>query len=324
MFRTFPQIFWKVERFLALILSSFWGTVRLTIALSLLIWLGVMQSAILGHFESHISHEFVFSNAVPLASFNNTVTNTVDFRVITHPPAQLVKYVSVSHNVLPLGILKRNIINKKTAVIKIPLLPEGDWTIANVGVVPNGEQITITRASCEHLPSVKNIWHNNTIDFLDLAVLPTPWSTKHVKLVSSPHLATPGNTAVMKFAEFAHNISVIDKETEIYQHLQGSEVAPRFLGHVTENRGSRVVGFLIEYVEPRPQKGVPNLFTGARDERCNDALASLHELGIAHNDAYPRNCLIRQNGKAVLIDFDQATRGKGDFSRDMALMNTAA
>ncbi|KAI0517015.1 hypothetical protein F5B22DRAFT_646369 [Xylaria bambusicola] len=108
--------------FLRLIVSPLWGIIKFAVALCLLLGLAVIQSTSLGRVGPPITREFAFANAVQLASFNNTVTNS-------------------------------------TAI-------------------------------------------NNTV------------------------ANAPGITAVMKFSEFAHNISAIDTETETYRHLQDVGVTP--------------------------------------------------------------------------------------------------
>ena len=232
-----------------------------------------------------------------------------------------MKYVCVSYDVLPLGVVTKKVAGNKVSVLRIPRLSNGYWTTAQVGLTSEGDEITVIAASCGDLTGVKNTWHPNSIDFLDLAPIPTPWSsTKRVQLVSHPSLKTNGTKAVMKLAKFAHGIPAIDRETEIYRHLEGSGIASQFLEHVTENRGSKAVGFLLEYIDPL---NIPRgIFTDKAGEKCTEALRKLHKLKVAHNDANRSNCLIRQDGTAVLIDFDQATRGEGDFSQDFAVMKS--
>ncbi|KAI0906297.1 hypothetical protein F4823DRAFT_90265 [Ustulina deusta] len=318
----FRNIIERFNSYFLTLLSSLWSLFSWSFAISVLIHGEIMQSSIVGTvFPPEItSHEISFANAISLASYNNTSSNTLDFRVLIEGPEQMIKYVSVSSDVLPLG--SRKGARSETAVVKVPALPGGDWNTADFGVAVNGKQITVSRTSCASLPSVENIWHPDSFEYLDLQTIPTPWSTKRVKLVTHPRLNTPGNKAVLKFAEFGHSIPGIDRETEIYKHLVGRGVAPQFIAHVTENRGARVIGFLAEYIEDarRIEKGsVSDLAV----DKCKKALSNLHRLDIAHHDAHPSNCLIRGDGTAVLIDFEHARRGEADTQRDLALMDEA-
>lgn len=76
--------------------------------------------------------------------------------------------------------------------------------------------------------------------------------------------------------------------------LEGSGLAPRFLGHIHEN--GRIIGFLLEKMEGR--------FASFQDLRtCETALGKLHELGFKHGDVNRYNFLITEDG-VKLLDFE--------------------
>jgi hypothetical protein len=64
------------------------------------------------------------------------------------------------------------------------------------------------------------------------------------------------------------------KETEIYSIVDGHGIAPRFLGHLTENHHGRSIGLLVEHIPSR-------IATLGDLTACRDALAKLHDFGIA-------------------------------------------
>ncbi|KAI1421203.1 hypothetical protein F5Y12DRAFT_768968 [Xylaria sp. FL1777] len=303
------------------LLSVLWAAFSSGVAVFILIAGVVIQYSSLGPIlpPPITNCEANFANAIALASFNNTNGNTLDLRVLIEHPQPMIKYVSISPDVLPLG--RRKSLRSNTAVINVPTLPVGNYTTAAIGVTVDGKHLTVS-TSCDFIPGVNNVWHGDTVDILDLETIPTQWNTNRVKLVSHPDLNTIGNKAVLKFAEFGRDIESIDRETEIYKHLVSFEGAPQFIAHVTENRGSRVVGFLTEYIEGARSIRNSSLPTVAV-EKCIKTLFNLHQLGIAHHNSYPRNCLLRPDGTAFLIDFEQAKRGEKDFKKDFALMNKA-
>lgn len=100
---------------------------------------------------------------------------------------------------------------------------------------------------------------------------------------------------VVKFARFDWEIRYMEGETAGYQSIEGCEIGPRFLGHLTED--GRVIGFLMERIANARHAGPQDL------DICQRTLARLHALGIKHGDVNRFNFLIRDS-RAILIDFD--------------------
>ncbi|KAI0968427.1 hypothetical protein F4678DRAFT_442994 [Xylaria arbuscula] len=262
--------------------------------------------------------QFKFTNAVSLGWSTDLNTSTINFRVFMEGSQPAIKYVTISSDILSLG--KRIDPESNIAEVYLPALPLGDWTTADIGFAVDGELIKVTQTSAAPLPGVKNIWHPDFYDILDFGIIAAPWFSTRVKLVTHPSLKTPGNKAVLKFAEFSNMIPQINTETGIYEHLVGYGIAPQFIAHVTENNGARVVGFLVQYIEDarRVQK---DTYSDLAVEKCKATLSKLHQYGITHNDAHPNNCLIQRDGSAILIDFEFATRGKANSELDYARMD---
>jgi hypothetical protein len=77
--------------------------------------------------------------------------------------------------------------------------------------------------------------------------------------------------------------------------LEGREIAPRFVAHITANR-DRTIGFMVEKIEARSP-------TVEDFDRCKIVLSKLHSLGITHGRLDRASFLIDRNGTAVLHGF---------------------
>ncbi|KAL5339818.1 alpha-galactosidase A precursor [Aspergillus crustosus] len=116
-------------------------------------------------------------------------------------------------------------------------------------------------------------------------------------------------SVVAKFARFDWEIGYMENETTAYSWIEGHDIGPRFLGHLTEH--GRVIGFLIERVVPSStSEGDSVRHSGPVEgdlEAYQETLAKLHALGIKHGDVNRFN-FIMQGSKAVLIDYDTARK----------------
>jgi hypothetical protein len=100
-------------------------------------------------------------------------------------------------------------------------------------------------------------------------------------------------TVIAIIAHFEWEIPTIERETRIYQLLEGGGAASRFLGHAHEH--GRIIGFLLEKVEGH-SASVEDLSV------CEAALVKLHGLGRAHGNVNRNSFLVTEKG-AKLIDF---------------------
>lgn len=132
-------------------------------------------------------------------------------------------------------------------------------------------------------------------------------------------------------AKFFGSTTALAREEAVYRALDGLDVTPRFWGHVvtpstpSTDGSSSIIGFLTEYVAPPPaERGVRGAGVGGRRaEACLGALRAMHGRRIAHGDAHGGNCLVREDGSAVLIDFELALLENGaqeEFERDLWIM----
>lgn len=199
-----------------------------------------------------------------------------------------VKYVTVSPGALPLD-------DRTFAPIFIPLLPSfppGDWNEGHVAKDPTTGQLFFSRTEKVDFDGVANTWHPTRIDFLELKKLDR--LRQNVQRVSHPRFETP---VIFKFAEFPWQMPYFEAETGAYEWIEGKEVGPKFLGHVTE--AGRVFGWIMEDLGDG-RTAEPRDLTA-----CEEILGKLHGLGIKHGDINRFNFIVRGE-KALLIDFEAA------------------
>ncbi|CAI7605418.1 unnamed protein product [Penicillium glandicola] len=176
----------------------------------------------------------------------------------------------------------------------LPDLPVGDW---NDGLVTKHQETGepyFARATRTSFSGVKNTWHNTFVDYMDLGE--SRRLRTGVYEAKCPQLE---ELVVVKFARFDWEIGYMEGETSAYRLIEGYDIGPRFLGHLTED--GRVIGFLMERISNARHAGPLDL------DICQQTLTKLHGLGIKHGDVNRFNFLIRAS-KAILIDFDTARK----------------
>ena len=152
--------------------------------------------------------------------------------------------------------------------------------------------------SYRSLKGVNRCWHPAKIDLRELR--PLEYFTPQVCKVEYNN-----DVAIAKFARFEYEIQFIEQETRIYEIINGHDIGPRFLGHLTE--ANRVVGMLLEYIDDARNPTVNDL------EGCVNTLRQLHQLQICHNDINLYNFLIRQSSNTVLLcDFEICETDAGE------------
>ncbi|KAI9839236.1 MAG: hypothetical protein M1819_003229 [Sarea resinae] len=179
----------------------------------------------------------------------------------------------------------------------------------------------------DDLPSIRNVWHSVKVDHRCLTLAEYNGDGENTSFNTNTHAATVDQTTsaslslprnvVAKFANFTWEVEYYAQETTIYQRLEATaavasqprKIAPQFLGHITEENGKRVIGFLLEKIEGGrfPDGAV------VKDlERCRDLVGRLHGLGILHGDLNRFNFLLVNDvneGRDVLLDFESARIG---------------
>ncbi|KAK3377295.1 hypothetical protein B0T24DRAFT_666059 [Lasiosphaeria ovina] len=203
-----------------------------------------------------------------------------------------VKYVTVAPGVLP----KDDRTFAPVVLAGLPPFPPGDWNVGHIGhdASSSGEApIFLRTTKDDNLPGIKAIWHATFINHLDLRKLER--FRQNIHIVSHPLFDRP---VVAKFTEFPWQTPYLEAETAAYQWIEDSDIAPGFLGHLTEEE--RVIGFMLEYIDNARPAGPEDLAA------CQSVLKKLHSLGVKHGDINKNNFLVQHNGNVVLLDFETA------------------
>lgn len=180
-------------------------------------------------------------------------------------------------------------------IYALPPLPPGDWNEGVISRGPTHDRPYFASVAKRQLPKIMHIWHPHKMDHLDLQVGQKLRTNVYEAATHGP--AEP--TIIVKFARFSWEIPQLDAETSAYEWIKGHSIGPNFLGHLTEE--GRAIGFMIERITDCRHAGPEDL------PLCQQVLSKLHQLGIKHGDINKHNFLI-QDQKAILIDFDSATR----------------
>ncbi|KAF5963814.1 alpha-galactosidase A [Fusarium bulbicola] len=185
----------------------------------------------------------------------------------------------------------------------IPRLPcLSDISGSKIALSRNRDGSLAVTASDDPLQEVTFTWHEKRIDVLSLP------RTKGLRSGVFETLYQ-GRPAVAKIACFEWQIPSLTRETWAYCVLTQSQqpdddpsIAPKFLGHLTEN--GRVMGFLMERLEGR--------FACSDDlAQCTALLRKLHGLGgmgLVHGDINRYNFIIEESHDrhVRLVDFEHA------------------
>ena len=212
-----------------------------------------------------------------------------------------IKYLSIAARTLPTDTL-RFLPSLLDALP--PLKSHKDWTIAYISRNSQSGELT-TVFSEQNLAGVLGIWHPRTIDCLRLKrVKQITGATFEASLVE-PDPSLLLSTFIVKIARFEWEITRLERETYAYTLLEGSGLAPKFLGHVAEN--GRVIGFILEKAIGC-EASIKDLAI------CEAAVSKLHSLGLMHGDLNRFNFIVGKCG-VKLIDFENAK-----VSNNMKLM----
>lgn len=190
-----------------------------------------------------------------------------------------------------------------TTNIPFPELPSGEWDI--VDIIRDEATSCPIACNARSIEVMKiNPWHPVSVDYFELGKT-VQLSNGYVRIRRSDNLWVVRHSSspipmVMKISEFPFlNLESIRRETDVYRFIDGRDIAPQFMAHVTEN--GRIIGFLTAYVEDGTRPVVER-----NDRACEDALQKLHDVGLLHKDVHKGNFLMRLDGTATLIDFESA------------------
>ncbi|EPE06010.1 alpha-galactosidase a [Ophiostoma piceae UAMH 11346] len=194
---------------------------------------------------------------------------------------------------------------------QLPNLPPGAWTTMNIARDAAGS--LVSTISTDPLPKVKALWHARHVDVLSLPQTRRFRSGVHEVQWTQDSVDVPGGAAVAavaKIACFSWDIARIERETQAYSVLADLEppIAPRFLGHITEN--GRPMGLLLEKVDGEP--------AGSADlAACEAVMGKLHDAGLVHGDPNRYNFVVdrRPGGGIRLVDFEFASNFDEETAR---------
>ncbi|KAF8060751.1 hypothetical protein FPV67DRAFT_1655401 [Lyophyllum atratum] len=182
----------------------------------------------------------------------------------------------------------------------LPPLPSGDWNQGHVAKDRETGEAAFVKTETVSYAGVENLWHPVKLNELDFAR--GEHVRQGVRIRTHPEL-NDGKPVLTKIAVWPWQIGNMITETAAYESLHDSGVGPKFLGHITEGKDGRVVGFAAEWVQDARTAGPGDL------ESCRKALGRLHELGIKSGDINKHNFLVREgHGDVVLVDFEFARK----------------
>ena len=233
---------------------------------------------------------------------------------------KFIKYVTIAPDLY----LPEDMYFEPALLPLLPAFPPGAWNVGHIGQDPKSNRPRFLWTAMEQLPAVQRVWHPMWVNYLDLkfsdklrrgvfkvtsqyflrssSIDPVLFST-----MDRPEDEQEEFEVVVKFARFPWEIKQIERETKIYQSIDGYPgLGPKFLGHCTENDGvdeNRVIGFFTEYLGDNAR------FAGIEDlSACESVLARLHNLGFVHGDVERHNFVVGRNGQVTLVDFEFARR----------------
>ncbi|KAF5000135.1 hypothetical protein FGRMN_1949 [Fusarium graminum] len=179
----------------------------------------------------------------------------------------------------------------------LPSFPAGDWNKGHVARDPAIGKPIFVKTETVQLPHVNNCWHPasfNELEFTEKARL------KQRVRVSTHPVINDGKPVVIKLAVWPWEIPYVETETAAYERIKDLQIGPKFLGHVTEGKDGRVVGFVAEWIDGA------RIAEPSDIEGCQKALGNLHQLGVKMGDVNKHNFLVRDCNDVVLVDFETA------------------
>lgn len=84
--------------------------------------------------------------------------------------------------------------------------------------------------------------------------------------------------------------------------ISDSGIGPKFLGHITNGKDGRVVGFVVEWMQGARAAEPRDI------DSCRKALCKLHAMDIKPGDINKHNFLVWDGHDLVLVDFEMAER----------------
>ena len=217
-------------------------------------------------------------------------------------------------------------------------VPASAWTLGRLSVAPAGHdaagKFLLASTETTQLEDALGLfsggpaWCGRTVDLVDLLDAfyarrarepPAPNPPTDIQcmvrfsalVVPSPDLTHDPAAAdvVSSWAWPPGHAHAVADESHVYAALAalpadgGPPLAPRFLAHITDNAGARVIGALVERVDGgRVREAGPADLAG-----CRAALGRLHALGFAYGGGLARDSfLVRGDGGVLMQGFGGA------------------
>jgi hypothetical protein len=226
-------------------------------------------------------------------------TNNSDYRFLVD--GQHVKYISTAPGTFR-GAEDDRTFEPILLGELLPPFPIGDWNQGHAAWDPESGKSAFVRTETLRFAGVKNLWHPVRLNELDFTRQDRVRQRVHV---STHPVLQSGKPVLIKLAVWPWEIPSIEVETAAYQWISDRGIGPKFLGHLTEGKDGRVVGFVAEWLEGARAAGPGDL------EGCKKVLGRLHKLGIKLGDINKHNFLVRDGHDVVLVDFETAKRDCG-------------
>lgn len=187
---------------------------------------------------------------------------------------------------------------------KLPQLPPGDWNLGHISISAETASPSFAWTVRKNFSSIETMWHPTYVDFLSL---------KLGRLMANVYEVTLSgfdSPVIAKFARFPWEIEYYNNETLAYSWIEGHDIGPKFLGHLTEE--GRMIGFLLAKVDGH-HAGINDL------HHCWAAVSKLHRLGISR-DLNRHNFLV-SSSRACIVDFESARKTDDQQTLDLELHN---
>ncbi|GKU05060.1 alpha-galactosidase a [Fusarium langsethiae] len=124
----------------------------------------------------------------------------------------------------------------------LPRLPDNEkWNVAHFSRDEASSNLRIFFSNWK-IPGLEHQWHHTLVDHRDLEM--GEWVYKMTFKVISHSTILPRVNMMAKIAHSESELPFIEQESSVYQLLEGTRFALRFLGHIHEN--GRIIGFLLE------------------------------------------------------------------------------
>lgn len=173
-------------------------------------------------------------------------------------------------------------------------VPDGDWNIGYLTLDASNCKFMLESTEKKSLAGIENKWAPS-VDERDLG---EQFRARGEAQNFGKPFATVYNNhfgfekVIVEVEYHPEELYHLVHDNEIYRVLDGYNITPKFLAHVTENN-DRVIGFMIELVSCR-HANIEDL------PACREVLSKLHKLGYIHGWLQPSSSLICDDGRTLL------------------------